>query len=300
MQVARRGIRFAWKTALFVLCLACLSVGQQPDIQNLVTRGNLEGMRWPNFSDYRNWLQKFYGPTGFAPAWLQASQPIPQALSLIEVFKDAGKKGLDPEDYDASRWEERIHALQGSSGGPAVARFDLALTVCTMRYVSDLRIGRINPAHFKFGLSVEKKKYDLAQFLRDQIMPASNLQAVLDGVDPPFAAYRRTEQALAMGGAEKLKKRRAQGLLNARERVVDYAVASPDNRLVIRLPRQTQAWAPVVPLRSRSPRPAIGRKLNLVAVRDASQCTVAGDTRRDPSLAAGRRQFVRTDPPVTI
>ena len=51
-----------------------------------------------------------------------------------------------------------------------MARFDVALTVCTMRYVSDLHIGRINPQHFKFGLSVEQKKYDLAQFLRDRIM----------------------------------------------------------------------------------------------------------------------------------
>ena len=83
------------------------------------------------------------------------------------------------------------------SSGPAVARFDVALTVCTMRYVSDLRIGRINPQHFKFGLSVEKKKYDLAQFLRDRIMTAPNVPAVLDEVEPPFAGYRRTEQALA-------------------------------------------------------------------------------------------------------
>ena len=72
VHAACRGIRFAWETALLVVCLACLSVGQHPDIQNLITSGNLDGMRWPNFSDYRNWLQKFYEPTGFAPAWLQS------------------------------------------------------------------------------------------------------------------------------------------------------------------------------------------------------------------------------------
>jgi hypothetical protein len=49
------------------------------------------------------------------------------------------KKGLEPEDYDASRWNERILALQGSSS-PARARFDVALTICTMCYVSDLRM----------------------------------------------------------------------------------------------------------------------------------------------------------------
>ena len=197
MHIGCRRIRFAWRTAFLVLFLAGCTVGQQLDIQNLARTGNLEGMRWPDFSDYRNWVQKFYEPAGFAPAWVQGSQPVAQALSLIELFKEAGKKGLDPEDYDASRWEDRIRALQGSAGGPAVARFDVALTVCTMRYVSDLRIGRINPQHFKFGLGVEQKKYDLSQFLRDRIMTAGDPRAVLAEVEPPFAGYRRTEQALA-------------------------------------------------------------------------------------------------------
>jgi murein L,D-transpeptidase YcbB/YkuD len=197
VQVAYRGMRFAWGVGLLVLFLVCLSAGQQPDIQNLIARGNLAGMRWPTFSDYRNWLQKFYEPTGYAPAWVHGSQPIPQATALIEIFKVASKKGLDPEDYDASRWEERIRALQDSSNGATVASFDMALTVCAMRYVSDLRIGRINPQHFKFELNAEQKRYDLAQFVRDRIMTAASPQAVLDEVEPPFAGYRRTEQALA-------------------------------------------------------------------------------------------------------
>ena len=78
-----------------------------------------------------------------------------------------------------------------------MARFDLALTVCAMRYVSDLHIGRINPQHFKFGLSVEQKKYDLAQFLRDRILITSDLNAALQEIEPPFGGYRWTEQTLA-------------------------------------------------------------------------------------------------------
>src|SRR5258707_3772812 len=189
-------MRFASRIAVLVVSLAPLSAEQQSDIQSLVNSGNLEGLRWPNFSDYRASLKKFYEPTGYAPAWVREAQPVPQALSLIEGFRNAGKKGLDPEDYDASRWEKRIHELQGLSNG-LEARFDVALTVCTMRYVSDLRIGRINPQHFKFGLNAEQKRYDLAQFVHDRIMTAASLQAVLDEVEQPFAGYRRTEQALA-------------------------------------------------------------------------------------------------------
>ena len=113
---------------------------------------------------------------------------------MIELFRNAWKKGLEPEDYDASQWDSRLHAMQGSAANPA--DFEVALTVCTMRYISDLRIGRINPQHFKFGLSVEQKKYDLAQFLRERLLPAADASAVVDGVEPPFAGYRRTEQAL--------------------------------------------------------------------------------------------------------
>lgn len=195
-RYVRKWMSFAWGTVIF-LSLASVGATQSSEIQTLVMSGSLEGMRWPNFSDYRKSLQELYQSVGFSPVWLRGTQPIPQALSMIEHFRNAGNNGLNPEDYDASRWEERIRALQGSSDGAAAPRFDVALSVCTMRYVSDLRIGRINPRHFDFGLSVEQKKYDLAQFLRDQILKASDLQAVLDKVEPPFAGYRRTELALA-------------------------------------------------------------------------------------------------------
>src|ERR1700750_291790 len=97
-------MRIAWGIALVVACLACPSMGQQADIQNRVTSGQMEGMRWPNFVDYRSSLQKFYEPTGVAPAWIVGLQPVPAALSLIQLFRHAGEKGLNPEDYDASRW----------------------------------------------------------------------------------------------------------------------------------------------------------------------------------------------------
>ena len=182
-----------WLVLVIVLTSTVLA---QPasSIQTIVSAGTLSVMRWPDFSDYKSWLQEFYQPTGYAPAWTQAGKPSAQALSMIEQFKDVWKRGLEPEDYDASRWEARIAALQGPS--PDVAAFDVALSVCTMRLISDLHVGRINPQHFKFDLSVEQKKYNLAQLIRDRVLTASDVSAVLTSVEPPFAGYRRTEQAL--------------------------------------------------------------------------------------------------------
>jgi murein L,D-transpeptidase YcbB/YkuD len=190
-----RGLRAVWKQALLGVALTCAAFTQPSSIQSLISAGQLNEMRWPNFRDLQTSLREFYQPAGYAPAWVQGATPSPQALAMIDVFRDAWKKGLEPEDYDASRWNGRLHSLQNSNSDASV--FDVALTISTMRYVSDLRIGRINPKHFQFGLTVEQKKYDLAKFLRDQLMPASDISAVLDGIEPPFATYRRTEQALA-------------------------------------------------------------------------------------------------------
>ena len=63
----------------------------------------------------------------------------------------------------------------------------MALTVCAMRLVSDLHIGRINPQHFKFGLSVQGKKYDLPRLLHERLVTAADVSAVLDGVEPRSA-----------------------------------------------------------------------------------------------------------------
>ena len=189
-------IRVALRQLLIAIALSCFAIAQaQSRIQSLVTAGNLEGMRWPNFSDYRVWLQKFYEPAGYAPAWLQGNAPISQAGVMIERFRNASQNGLEPEDYDASRWDARVQALKEPNADPAA--FDVALSVCTMRYVSDLHIGRINPQHFNFDLDVDHKKYDLAHFVRERLLTATDIPALLDTVEPPFPGYRRTEQALA-------------------------------------------------------------------------------------------------------
>jgi murein L,D-transpeptidase YcbB/YkuD len=174
---------------------ATVAPAQAAALKQIVASGRLADMRWPDFSDYKVLVDGFYAPAGYAPAWTKGGQPSAAALALIQAFRDAGKRGLEPEDYDASKWDARLQALKGPNAN--LATFDAALTVCAMRLVSDLHIGRINPQHFHFGLSVQGKKYDLPRMLREQVMTAADVSAVLDGVEPPFGGYRRTKAALA-------------------------------------------------------------------------------------------------------
>jgi L,D-transpeptidase YcbB len=190
-------VRSAWRKLWQGLILSALVVGvaqAQSGIQGLVAAGTIREMRWPDFRDVHPSVQEFYG-TAYAPAWLAGRQPTPQAVAMIQIFADAWKKGLQPDDYDSSRWSARIQALQSGAGDPAV--FDVALTVCTMRYVSALRVGRINPKHLKFDFHVGPTQYDLAGFVRTDLLPSADLSTTLDSIEPPFGGYRRTELALA-------------------------------------------------------------------------------------------------------
>lgn len=163
-------------------------------VRRIVSAGRLEMLRWPNFSDYRSILETFYRPT-YAPVWIRNGRPTPAALELIEALKKADLEGLDPEDYDASRWGERAKSLpQASSAGNAA--FDVALTLCGMRYVSDLRIGRVNPQHFKFGFNIGPKKIDLAEFFRVRLINGNNVGDQIMALEPPFDGYKRTKEAL--------------------------------------------------------------------------------------------------------
>ena len=180
---------------LLVLLTPCAGAQAPARIESLVNAGTLDGMRSRDFRAYQESVREFYAPSGYAPAWVQGTTPSAQALSMIQLLEEAWKKGLDPEDYDGGRWQARREALAQANAD--VAAFDVALTVCAMRYVADLRIGRVNPRHVGFDLTVEQKKYDLAQFVRSRLLGASDLSAVVESIEPPFPGYRRTELALA-------------------------------------------------------------------------------------------------------
>src|SRR5215831_13200242 len=141
----------------------------------LIDAGRLTDLRWRNFSDYRSQLRDFYQPSDYSLAWVNGNQPTAQARAFIQLFQNADRKGLRPDDYDASRWADRLTRLT-QSNPPATAddsvRFDLALTVSAMRYISDLHSGRINPKYFDFGLKVNRRAYKLADFLRTQVVSA--------------------------------------------------------------------------------------------------------------------------------
>jgi len=173
------------------------SVRAGKELWALLRTGRLAEMRWPNFADQGRAVEDFYKPAGYQLAWInEASRPTEQALALIAALESADQQGLRPEDYDGRLWAARLAHLQSSpSPSPTeLARLDLALTVSVMRYVSDQYRGRLDPEDFQFHWP--RKECNTAAILRNQLVKAKDIAAVLDQLQPPYAGYRLTLKAL--------------------------------------------------------------------------------------------------------
>ncbi len=167
-------------------------------IQGFVDSGVLPQLRWQHFAGHQEALRRFYVPGQFAPLWTHNGQPTAQASALIANLAAADAKGLDPADYDATWLAAETERLRttGSPSDDDIGRFDVALTVSLMRFVSDSYAGRVDPHALGYGLDIEPKKIDLAAFALDLVNdpdPAQRLAAL----DPPIPIYTRLQSALA-------------------------------------------------------------------------------------------------------
>ncbi len=167
-------------------------------LRSILSSGRLPAMRWPDFSDYQQIAQRFYAEREYQPAWVGNDKPTSQAMQIIQALQSSEQKGLNPEDYDSSRWAARINSLPDKSSRHAdhVAEFEAALTISAMRFISTLHNGRVNPQHFNFDINVQRKRYDLSQFVAKEVVGADDISRVLRDVEPQSDAYLQTENAL--------------------------------------------------------------------------------------------------------
>lgn len=176
------------------------------NIQDAVSSPQLAILHWSNFSDYQQDVEQFYDDRNYELAWTRDGQPTDATLALIKLFQTADQKGLNPEDYDANRWPARLQRLQqirkshddSDNAQTVIAQFDAAMTISTLRYLSDLHLGRINPQTLNFDIDVpaRRKDWDLPEFVNDQVVDADDVPTVVAKIEPQNPMYIATEQAL--------------------------------------------------------------------------------------------------------
>ena len=211
----------------FLLLASYASADEATDIRRIVESGALTDLRWSNFHDYQSHALDFYEHNKFRPFWIEKGQPTNQARAVIDILGNAESKGLNSEDYDRSRWPARI-----KKPGDA-ARFDVALTISLMRYLSDLHLGRQNPGLYHADFDIDKERHDFCHIIRERLVGARDVKAVIDSFEPPFEQYRRTEQALQI--YRKLAEHDGEHVLTVPRKSIEPGGAYEDTPLVARI-----------------------------------------------------------------
>jgi len=160
-----------------------------PALRTILDAASNPDLRWPNFAPYRSEFAKVYDKS--ALVWIENGRVRPQGLAVIELLKSANSKGLESEDYDGPRWADRLTKLGQNPSEQELVSFDTALTVSAMRYIRAIHVGRVNPKEFKFELDVGDGLSNLAEFLENRVISASDPAAEIQKLEPPFPGYRK-------------------------------------------------------------------------------------------------------------
>ena len=115
---------------------------------------------------------------------------------MLHELQRADTYGLEAHDYALGS----VTALAATSDAAPLdpvraARLDVALSVATLHFVSDLHYGRVDPARAGFNLESVRAVLDLPTALR-ALSAAGNVTATLATLEPPFHHYALLRLAL--------------------------------------------------------------------------------------------------------
>jgi murein L,D-transpeptidase YcbB/YkuD len=178
--------------ASFTLLLTPAYSAANPSIEKIVNSGKNLIMYWPDFSDYKSHVRELYASNNFKPLWFKNGKPTKEARDVILVLNHAGEKGLNAVDYDSKLLTKTLkHGVSGN-----VSQVDVALTVGVMRYISDLRIGRVDFKSLSNDFDIPDKRINLPSFV-NKLTKSSHVRQQLDSVEPQLPQYRVLPKALA-------------------------------------------------------------------------------------------------------
>jgi len=174
-----------------------LSPAGEEELRAILASAKFPELQWPLFSVQSAPVKEFYEEAGYKLCWSQGSKPTAQALELIGILQEADQKGLDSKDYDGARWPERLKVMQtGSATESARLRFDVAVTIAAIRYISDLHLGRVDPENLHKDFDPERERHDPGSFLRKNVIAATSVKGALAQVECPYSGYQRELGAL--------------------------------------------------------------------------------------------------------
>jgi len=136
-------------------------------------------------------LQAFYRQRGYRPIWAVEGAEA-RTTQLLEVLSTAGREGLDSKPYRLSD----LAVLSQAGTASAQAELDLRASAAVLRYVSDVRTGRlalneIDPEMYIYPGVLDR------QAILEGVAAAPDIEWFLRNQAPSNPVYRRLRRVLA-------------------------------------------------------------------------------------------------------
>ena len=138
-------------------------------------------------------LREGYAARDYRSIWLNAEGLTPRGEALLRALEAADEDGLNPSDYGA----EARRAVRAAeiAAPPALARLELHLSGALLAYLTDLKIGRVDPTNLDEEHDITRKSVDPLALLLGAIA-APSLADYVATQRPQTLAYAQLRQAL--------------------------------------------------------------------------------------------------------
>lgn len=138
-------------------------------------------------------VSRYYWQRDFRPAWFNRDGILIEASELLHMLRRAESEGLPLSDYPLAAIEQRLF---GVIDDPLqLAQLDLLLTDSFFHYSLNVHSGRFDPRRAGGDWFIPYTPLDAAALLTPAL-EQQNLLALLTGLPPPHAGYRRLRAAL--------------------------------------------------------------------------------------------------------
>jgi murein L,D-transpeptidase YcbB/YkuD len=185
MSPGSRGLNSTCALAALLLAAQCAWGQSAPErIRSLAENYAHASRATASSYDERDWLERFYGARGYAPAWTAAA-----ATQALDLLGKADEHGLPARDYDVRALAARMHARGGTAADDGADQ-DAGLTLALLRYLADLRVGRIRSEF------AQARAVDPVPLLQRALLE-QHLAAAVDAAEPQLALYLRLKATLA-------------------------------------------------------------------------------------------------------
>lgn len=167
-------------------------------LRTMVLAGNHPDLRWRDFTDFRSEIARLYERAAWQPLWFRGTRPSDAAIQLIARLASSDSLGLEPRDYDAPWLEQKVREFTRLHRAPPpdeLVRFDLALSVAAVRFVSALHRGRLNPRQVNAALFIPRPSL-AAEMAVDSLRDIERQGLILEHLQPHFHHYQLLKNAL--------------------------------------------------------------------------------------------------------